>query len=148
MPSIHMRCSKTASLRATATTALRRPLVRINRIPQDLICEPAIVRMSRALAAAYNAARTSRSPAFDMRPGLSCSPDWYLRGVSPKWTPTVRDRLKHLRLHFSGFWCSRPNQRQRASADLADFCREGPLRPLCGITLSSEQTSLSCQKNL
>ncbi len=52
VPSAHMRCSRTASLRATATTARRRPLVRIKRIPHVLICDPAIVRMSSAFAAA------------------------------------------------------------------------------------------------
>lgn len=52
VPSAHMRWSRTASLRATVTTARRRPLVRINRIPHDLICDPAMVRISKALAAA------------------------------------------------------------------------------------------------
>ena len=51
-PSAHMRWSRTASLRATATTARRRPLVRIKRMPQDLICDPVMVRISKALAAA------------------------------------------------------------------------------------------------
>ena len=37
VPSTHIRCSKAAGLRATATTARRRPLVRISRMPQDLI---------------------------------------------------------------------------------------------------------------
>ena len=89
-----MRWSRTASLRATATTARRLPFVRIRRIPQDLICDPAIVRISSALAAAYRVARTSRSPALDIRPGLSCSPDWYRRGVRPKCAATVRYLLK------------------------------------------------------
>jgi len=52
VPSAHMRWSRTANLRATATMARRRPFVRINRMPQDLICDPAIVRMSNAFAAA------------------------------------------------------------------------------------------------
>jgi len=52
VPSAHIRCSKTASLRATATTARRRPLVRISRMPQDFNCDPAIVRIRSALAAA------------------------------------------------------------------------------------------------
>lgn len=53
-----------------------------------------MVRIRSALAAAYRVARTSRSPALDMRPGLSCSPDWYRRGVRPKCAATVRDLLK------------------------------------------------------
>ena len=47
----------------------------VNPTPQDLIWELAIVRISSAFAAAYRTARTSRSPALDIRPGLSCSPD-------------------------------------------------------------------------
>jgi hypothetical protein len=34
------------------------------RLPQVLICDPAIVLISKALAAAYKVARTSLSPAF------------------------------------------------------------------------------------
>ncbi len=52
VPSVDMRWSRTASFRATATTARRRPLVRIKRMPHDLICDPAIVRISNAFAAA------------------------------------------------------------------------------------------------
>ncbi len=43
-----MRCSRTASFLATATTARRHPFVRIKRIRHDLICDPAIVRISNA----------------------------------------------------------------------------------------------------
>ena len=52
VPSAHIRCNKTANFRATATIARRRPFVRIKRIPHVLICDPAIVRIRRALAAA------------------------------------------------------------------------------------------------
>lgn len=51
--SIHIRCSRTASLRATATTARRRPFVRINRMPHDFNCDAAIVRINIAFAAEY-----------------------------------------------------------------------------------------------
>jgi hypothetical protein len=50
--SAHMRCMMTASLRATATTALRRPFRRINRRPQLLISELATDRIIIAFAAA------------------------------------------------------------------------------------------------
>ena len=91
--SIHIRCSRTASLRATATTARRRPFVRINRMPHDFSCDAAIVRISIAFAAEYSVERTSRSPARDILPGLSLSPDWYRRGVRPKCAATVREHL-------------------------------------------------------
>ena len=84
VPSVHILWSRTASFLATATTARRRPFVRIKCMPQDFNCEPVMVRMSIAFAAAYKVARTSRSPALDIRPGLSVSPDWYRRGVRPK----------------------------------------------------------------
>jgi len=51
-PSIHMRCRTAAILRATATTARRRPLVFISRTPQALRLDQAMDRMSIALAAA------------------------------------------------------------------------------------------------
>ena len=44
----------------------------------------AIERISMALAAAERVARTSASPAWEMRPGLSFSPDWKRLGVRPK----------------------------------------------------------------
>lgn len=43
-------------------------------------------------------ARTSLSPAFDMRPGLSILPDWYLRGVNPKGAATVRELVNRVGL--------------------------------------------------
>lgn len=43
-----------------------------------------------ALAAVYSVHRTSGSPAREMCPGLSISPDWKRLGVSPKWAATVR----------------------------------------------------------
>ena len=52
VPSIHMRWSKTAILRATATMARRRPLVFISRTPHAFRLLQAIERMSIALAAA------------------------------------------------------------------------------------------------
>lgn len=51
-PSTHMRCRTTAILRATATTARRRPLVFIRRTPQAFRLDQAMERMSMALAAA------------------------------------------------------------------------------------------------
>jgi hypothetical protein len=67
----------TASLRATATTARRRPLVRARCMPQSLRSDERIERVVIELAAVKSADRTSASPARDMRPGLSLSPDWY-----------------------------------------------------------------------
>lgn len=52
VPSAHMRCRTTASLRATATMARRRPLVFISRMPQAFRLDHVIERMSMALAAA------------------------------------------------------------------------------------------------
>lgn len=52
VPSAHMRCRTTASLRATATMARRRPLAFISRMPQAFRLDHAIERMSMALAAA------------------------------------------------------------------------------------------------
>ena len=78
-PSTHIRWSTTAILRATATIARRRPLVFIKRTPQALRLDQAIERISMALAAAYSVARTSASPAWEMRPGAS--PPW--NGAAP-----------------------------------------------------------------
>lgn len=52
VPSIHMRWSKTAILRATATMARRLPLVFMRRTPHAFRLLHAIDRMSIALAAA------------------------------------------------------------------------------------------------
>lgn len=43
VPSIHMRCRRTASLRAAATTARRRPLVRIRRMPKSWSAIPPLL---------------------------------------------------------------------------------------------------------
>ena len=51
-PSTHMRWRMTAILRATATTARRRPLAFINRMPQAFSLDQAIDRINRELAAA------------------------------------------------------------------------------------------------
>src|SRR5262249_30912547 len=53
VPSTHMRCRMTASLRATATLALRRLLRLAIRIPQDLSADHFAMRVSSTLAASY-----------------------------------------------------------------------------------------------
>ena len=82
--SIHMRCRMTASFLATATTARRCPRVLAICIPQAFKDDHLALRVSMALAAVYSAHRTSGSPALEMWPGLSISPDWERLGVSPK----------------------------------------------------------------
>ena len=52
VPSTHIRCRRTAILRATATVARLRPLVRVSRMPHDFNDDPALARMSREFAAA------------------------------------------------------------------------------------------------
>ena len=50
-PSIHMRCMMTASLRATATRARRRPFVLCNRMPQAFRADHLVVLVIKAFAA-------------------------------------------------------------------------------------------------
>lgn len=52
LSSAHLRCSKTASLRAMAVTSRSWPLVRINRVPNDIVCDLAMVFITKALAVA------------------------------------------------------------------------------------------------
>lgn len=51
VPSIHMRCRMTASLRASATVARRRPLARINFMAHDLSFDGLRDRVSNESAA-------------------------------------------------------------------------------------------------
>lgn len=49
-----------------------------------------------ALAASNSRLRIMRSPAFEIRPLISTSPDWYRFGVRPRNAPTSVDRLNRL----------------------------------------------------
>ncbi|SMP31623.1 hypothetical protein SAMN06265373_10822 [Shimia sagamensis] len=51
MPLTQIGRRRTPSFRAKAKTERLRPMVRVNRIPQVMIFDPAIVRMSKAFAA-------------------------------------------------------------------------------------------------
>src|SRR4030095_12698999 len=63
-------------------------------MPQAFSDDQAAVRVTKACAATYSAQRTSGSPALEMRPGLSVSPDWDRLGVRPEWAAAVREDLK------------------------------------------------------
>ncbi len=84
VPSVHIAWSTTASLRATATMARLRPFDRDSLAPKLRSAEGLPRPFMMTLAARNSAERTSTSPALEIRPGLSRSPDWYRRGVSPK----------------------------------------------------------------
>jgi hypothetical protein len=86
-----MRCSITASFRASATFAFVIPARRASFIAQLLSPDPLIGRVSMTFAASYSAVRTLASPILVIRPLTSVSPDWYFLGVSPKWGPTRLD---------------------------------------------------------
>ena len=93
-PSAHMRCMITASWRATATIARRRPRRLAMAIPQAFSADHWATRVNRACAARNNASRASRSPLLLIAPLRSISPEAYLRGVKPRCAPTSRDRAK------------------------------------------------------
>src|SRR3954452_13012229 len=81
VPSLHMRCRMTASLRASATLARFKPRRCASLIAQLLRLDHLADRVSRTWAASNSAPRTEASPTRLMQPSLSVSPDWYLRGV-------------------------------------------------------------------
>ena len=92
MPSRHIRCMITASLRATATFAFLSELRLASVMPQCLSAVHWVDRLSITLAAAKSAVRVNSSPVLAMRPRRSVSPDWNWRGASPRWAPTLADR--------------------------------------------------------
>jgi len=122
----HIRCKMTASFRATATRARRRPFFWTSRSPQLFSAEGRVDLSSRELAAVYSTARTLRSPARDMRPGLSISPDWNRLGVSPKWEPTKRE------------------DRKRVGSSIAALNASAVTGPTPGAVISRRQTGSLC----
>src|SRR3954451_8695933 len=87
VPSTHMRWRTTASLRASATFARFMPRRLATSSAQRLRAEKRTARVSRMCAASYRAVRTITSPTRLTAPVMSVSPDWCLRGVSPKCAP-------------------------------------------------------------
>src|ERR1700746_3914761 len=79
--SIHMRCRITASLRATATLALRSPFRLASLVPQALSADHFGTRVSSTPAASNRYMRSMASPHFEMRPDQSISPEVWRRVV-------------------------------------------------------------------
>src|SRR6266404_1268786 len=75
VPSTHMRCRMTASLRATGTLALRSPLRLASLIPQAFSADHFGTRVSSTLAASNGYVRSMASPHFEIRPDQSTSPE-------------------------------------------------------------------------
>src|SRR4029450_11230044 len=88
VPSSHMRCRMTASLRATATLALRSPLRLASLIPQAFSADHFGTRVSSTLAASNRYVRSMASPHFEIRPDQSTSPEAWRRVVNPTYAPT------------------------------------------------------------
>lgn len=65
-------------------------------IAQAFMLDRRVVGRRMTFAASNKAVRVSLSPTLVMRPTLSTSPDWYLRGVRPRYAPTDLDRRKRL----------------------------------------------------
>src|ERR1700730_998886 len=81
--SIHIRCRMTASLRATATFALRSPLRLASLIPHALSADHFGTRVSSTPAASNKYMRSMASPHFEIRPDQSTSPEAWRRVVNP-----------------------------------------------------------------
>jgi len=75
VPSTHMRCSTTASLRASATFACFTPRSFAIRSARAFNAENRVTRLSITLAASNKAVRTIASPTLLIRPVQSSSPD-------------------------------------------------------------------------
>src|SRR5579863_9272545 len=75
VPSIHMRCRMTASFRATATLALRRPFRLVSFAPQAFSPDHFGTRVSSTPAASNRYMRSIASPHFEIRPDQSTSPE-------------------------------------------------------------------------
>src|SRR5208282_6446443 len=83
VPSIHMRCRITASLRATATLALRSPFRLTSLVPQAFNVDHFCTRVSSTPAASNRYMRSMASPHFEMRPDQSISPEAWRLVVNP-----------------------------------------------------------------
>jgi hypothetical protein len=83
VPSAQIRCINTASLRATATAARRRPRRLAMPSPQTRMAEYFLDRVRSASADWYRTARIAASPHLEMPPFLSVSPEAYFFGVRP-----------------------------------------------------------------
>ena len=94
VPSTHMRCRITARRRPTATIAFCMPRRRAMAIPQALSEDHLPRPVIRTKAASYIRERKFPSPLREMRPTRETPPDWYIRGVSPIWAPTLLDLAK------------------------------------------------------
>src|ERR1700745_2905143 len=86
----------TASLRATATFALRSPLRLASLIPQAFSADHLGTRVSSTPAASNKYLRSIASPHFEIRPDQSTSPEAWRRDVNPKKAPPLLDRLKRV----------------------------------------------------
>src|SRR5262249_60917587 len=75
VPSTHIRCRMTASLRATATLALRSPLRLASLTPHAFSVDHFGTRVSSTLAASNRYMRSMASPHFEIRPDQSTSPE-------------------------------------------------------------------------
>src|SRR5215475_1354183 len=84
VPSTHMRCRMTASLRATATLALRSPLRLVSLMPQAFSADHFGTRVSSTPAASNRYMRSMASPHLDIRPDQSSSPDAWRLVVNPR----------------------------------------------------------------
>src|SRR3712207_5784542 len=80
-------------LRASATFARFRPRRWATATAQRFRPENRLALVSMMWAAANRAVRTIASPTLLIEPVTSVSPDWYLRGVSPKCAPTALEEL-------------------------------------------------------
>src|ERR1700745_1064693 len=96
VPSTHMRCRMTASLRATATLALRSPLRLVSLVPQAFSPDHFGTRVRSTPAASNRYMRSMASPHFEIRPDQSISPEAWRRVVNPIYAPPLRDRLKRV----------------------------------------------------
>src|SRR5271163_2253935 len=84
VPSIHLRCRMTASFRATATLALRRPFRLVSLAPQAFSPDHFGTRVSSTPAASNRYMRSMASPHFEIRPDQSISPEAWRPVVNPK----------------------------------------------------------------
>src|SRR5579862_1848012 len=96
VPSIHMRCRMTASFRATATLALRRPFRLVSLAPQAFSPDHFGTRVSSTPAASNKYMRSMASPHFEIRPDQSTSPEAWRRVVNPTYAPTLLDRANRV----------------------------------------------------
>jgi len=90
----HMACSVTASFRASATLALRGPLLAAIALAQSLKRGPPRFLQKMAFAASNRHFRVNLSPRLDTRPFRLTSPDSWRRGVSPCQAPALDERRK------------------------------------------------------